>query len=253
MLTVICPSSARTSNISVVSHIFWLQPGDPADRFPPAETALQDPPGLLAMGGDLSMPRLLAGYARGIFPWFSEGQPILWWSPDPRAVLGPAELKISRSLAKRLRAGEYQTHTDRDFTATIAACAAPRANSADTWITAEMRAAYQALHHAGYAHSVETWCDGELVGGLYGVHLGGVFFGESMFSRRTDASKVALVRLVAECGRRSVAMIDCQMATRHLASLGVRTLPRRRFLALLRENCRIEPDFSWFADNSSSN
>jgi leucyl/phenylalanyl-tRNA---protein transferase len=235
-----------------LSNILWLKPDDPADRFPPVARALADPPGLLAMGGDLSIPRLLAGYARGIFPWYSSGQPILWWSPDPRAVLIPAELKISRSLAKRVRVGSYMTFTDRDFAATIAACAAPRANSAETWITAEMRAAYQALHEAGYAHSIETWCGDELIGGLYGVQLGGVFFGESMFSRRTDASKVALVRLALECQQRSVAVIDCQMATRHLASLGARTLPRGQFLELLRKNCRIEPDFSWRTSNSPS-
>jgi leucyl/phenylalanyl-tRNA---protein transferase len=216
-----------------LSNILWLKPDDPPERFPPVARALADPPGLLAMGGDLSIPRLLAGYARGIFPWYSSGQPILWWSPDPRAVLIPAELKISRSLAKRVRVGDYQTFTDRDFVATMAA-------------------AYQALHEAGYAHSIETWCGDELIGGLYGVQLGGVFFGESMFSRRTDASKVALVRLVEECQRRYVAVIDCQMATRHLASLGARTLPRSQFLELLRKNCRIEPDFSWRTSNSPS-
>lgn len=228
-----------------MSRVHWLTAADLPDHFPPVESALDEPPGLLAVGGDLSQARLLAGYRRGIFPWYSEGQPILWWSPDPRAVLQPADLKVSRSLARRIRSGEYQTHADRDFRATIAACAAPRHNGGGTWITAAMRAAYEDLHRAGYAHSVETWRGDELVGGLYGVHLGGVFFGESMFSRRSDASKVALVRLVEECRKRAVALIDCQMATRHLASLGARTLPRSQFVRLLAQHCRIEPDLTW--------
>jgi leucyl/phenylalanyl-tRNA--protein transferase len=228
-----------------VSRVHWLTAADPPGHFPPVESALEEPPGLLAVGGDLSQARLLAGYRRGIFPWYSEGQPILWWSPDPRAVLLPQDLKVSRSLARRIRSGEFATHTDRDFPATIAACAAPRNNGGGTWITDEMRTAYQDLHRAGYAHSVETWCGDELVGGLYGVHLGGVFFGESMFSRRTDASKVALVRLVEECQKRSVALIDCQMATRHLASLGARTVPRSQFVRQLAQHCRIEPDLTW--------
>ncbi len=228
-----------------MSRVHWLTAKDPPEHFPPADNALEEPPGLLAVGGDLSLPRLLAGYRRGIFPWYPDGQPILWWCPDPRAVLLPQDLKVSRSLARRIRSGEFETHADRDFAATIAACAAPRMNGGGTWITDEMRAAYQDLHRAGYAHSVETWCGGELVGGLYGVHLGSVFFGESMFSRRTDASKVALVRLVEECRKRSVALIDCQMATQHLASLGARTMPRSQFLELLTQYCRSEPDFTW--------
>ncbi len=235
-----------------MSRVHWLKPDDPPERFPPVAQAATDPPGLLAVGGDLSIPRLLAAYQRGIFPWYSNGQPILWWSPEPRAVLFPAEFKVSRSLAKRVRSGEYQTRTDHDFAATIRACAAPRANSADTWITPEMGEAYLALHAAGYAHCVETWFDGALVGGLYGVHLGGVFFGESMFSRRTDASKVALVRLVEECRRRQVAVIDCQMATRHLASLGSRTVSRPDFVTLLDEHCSLDPDFSWRSGNSDA-
>lgn len=228
-----------------MSRVHWLKPSDPPDRFPPVAQAAADPPGLLAVGGDLGLPRLLAAYQRGIFPWYSAGQPILWWSPEPRAVLFPAEFRMSRSLGKRVRSGEFQTDTDRDFAATIAACAAPRTNSVDTWITTEMQDAYRALHAAGYAHSVETWSGSELVGGLYGVHLGGVFFGESMFSRRTDASKIALARLVEECRRRQIAVIDCQMATRHLASLGSRTVSRSEFVALLQQHCRPEPDFSW--------
>jgi leucyl/phenylalanyl-tRNA---protein transferase len=228
-----------------VSRVLWLQPGDPPERFPPVGEALADPPGLLAVGGDLSVERLLAAYQRGIFPWNSPGQPILWWSPDPRAILLPEEFRVSRSLGKRLRSAAYTTHTDRDFAATMAACAAPREHSPGTWITAEMRAAYQRLHERGYAHSVETWHGDELVGGLYGVQLGDVFFGESMFSRKTDASKVALARLVEESRRRGIALIDCQMATRHLASLGSRTIPRTEFLALLARHCRPEPGPAW--------
>jgi leucyl/phenylalanyl-tRNA--protein transferase len=228
-----------------MKNITWLRSDDPPDRFPDADEALEDPHGLLAVGGDLSEARLLAAYRRGIFPWYSSGQPILWWSPDPRAVLLPRELKISRSLAKRLRSGALLTAVDTDFSATIAGCAAPRPNARGTWITADMRRAYQDLHAKGFAHSVETWLNGQLVGGLYGVALGGVFYGESMFSRAADASKVALCRLVQECQARDIAVIDCQMPTAHLASLGVKPIARRDFLQLLDQHCRIAAAGSW--------
>jgi leucyl/phenylalanyl-tRNA--protein transferase len=216
--------------------ITWLSPQDAPERFPPLERALDEPPGLLAAGGDLSAPRLLAAYRRGIFPWYSPGQPVLWWSPDPRAVLFPNEFRCSRSLAKTLRNGGFETRIDHDFTAVIEGCAAPRPSSAGTWITREMRSAYLELHRQGHAHSIETYLEGRLAGGLYGVRLGGVFFGESMFSREPDASKVALARLVDLCRTDGIAVIDCQLSSRHLESLGSRLVPRSEFQALLREH-----------------
>ncbi len=221
--------------------ITWLSPKDAPEWFPPPEHALEDPAGLLAAGGDLSPARLLAAYRRGIFPWYSPGQPVLWWSPDPRAVLFPEEFKVSRSLEKTLRNGGFGVATDEDFAAVIEGCAAPRPHSLGTWITPEMRAAYLELHRRGHAHSVEARLDGELVGGLYGVRLGGVFFGESMFSRARDASKVALAHLVAVCRRNSIAVIDCQLESRHLASLGARAIPRTQFQALLKKCVSLEP------------
>ena len=218
--------------------ITWLSPQDAPEWFPPLEQALEEPAGLLAAGGDLSPQRLIAAYERGIFPWYSPGQPVLWWSPDPRAVLFPEEFHCTRSLAKRLRNGGFAASLDRDFTAVIDGCAAPRAASPGTWITSEMRSAYLQLHRLGCAHSIEIWHDGILAGGLYGVHLGAVFFGESMFSRERDASKAALAHLVAVCRRNNLAAIDCQLPSRHLASLGARTIPRSQFQALLREHVR---------------
>jgi len=210
----------------------WLERNTP---FPPVESALKHPNGLLAAGGDLSPERLLDGYRRGIFPWFSEGDPILWWSPDPRMVLFPDELKVSRSLAKTLRNRAYEVRFDSAFDGVMAGCAAPREGEAGTWITPEMREAYGRLHALGHAHSVETWIDGELAGGLYGVALGRVFFGESMFARLRDASKIALAALVAHLKSGNFGLIDCQMRTRHLETLGAREIPRRRFSRLLEE------------------
>jgi len=221
--------------------ITWLSPHDPPDSFPAPEQALDDPPGLLAAGGDLSPARLLAAYRRGIFPWYSPGQPVLWWSPDPRAVLFPEEFRCTRSLAKTLRNGGFTVVFDRDFAAVIDQCAAPRQHSPGTWITAEMRNAYLELHRLGFAHSVEALRAGELVGGLYGVRLGHVFFGESMFSRVRDASKVALAHLVQACRRQGIAVIDCQLASRHLQSLGSRSIARRQFQALLAEHIAAPP------------
>jgi leucyl/phenylalanyl-tRNA---protein transferase len=216
--------------------VTWLSPQDAPEWFPPLEQALDEPPGLLAAGGDLSPARLLAAYQRGIFPWYSPGQPVLWWSPDPRAVLFPEEFNCSRSLAKSIRNGGFEVALDRDFAAIIDACAAPRPHAPGTWITSEMRSAYLRLHRLGHAHSVENRRGGQLVGGLYGVRLGGVFFGESMFSRERDASKVALAHLVEVCLRNNIAVIDCQLPSPHLASLGARTIPRLQFQALLREH-----------------
>ena len=218
--------------------ITWLSPQDAPEWFPPLEQALEDPSGLLAAGGDLSPERLIAAYRRGIFPWYSPGQPVLWWSPDPRAVLFPEEFHCTRSLAKTLRNGGFSYSMDGDFAAVIDGCAAPRAASPGTWITSDMRAAYLELHRLEHAHSIEIRRDGALVGGLYGVRLGGVFFGESMFSRERDASKAALAHLVAVCRRNSLAVIDCQLPSRHLTTLGSRTIPRSQFQALLREHAR---------------
>jgi leucyl/phenylalanyl-tRNA---protein transferase len=210
----------------------WLEDDAP---FPPVQRALRHPNGLLAAGGDLSPDRLLAGYRHGIFPWFSDEDPILWWSPDPRMVLFPDELKVSRSLAKALRNRAHEIRFDCAFPAVVAACAAPRANTSGTWITDRMQEAYQRLHRLGHAHSVETWIGGELAGGLYGVALGRVFFGESMFTRARDASKMALVALVERCVNEGIMLIDCQMHTQHLATLGAREIPRREFARLLQE------------------
>ena len=211
----------------------WLAPDDPPEAFPPVERALRDPPGLLAAGGDLGCDRLVAAYRRGIFPWYSPGQPVLWWSPDPREVLFPEEFHRSRSLARALRTRGFEFHADRDFEAVLAACAAPRHGSPGTWITAEMRAAYLALHHIGIAHSAEIWRAGRLVGGVYGVRLGQVFFGESMFSRERDGSKAALDGLVRQCLADGTVVIDCQQPSAHLRSLGSRAIPRKEFVALL--------------------
>jgi leucyl/phenylalanyl-tRNA--protein transferase len=205
----------------------WLAAGEP---FPPVESALQDPNGLLCAGGDLAAPRLLEAYRHGIFPWYSGDEPILWWSPDPRLVLYCAELKLSRSLAKSLRNKGYEIRIDTAFRQVLAGCAGPRADGGGTWLGEDMRLAYARLHRAGYAHSFETWRGGELVGGLYGVSLGRMFYGESMFSRAADASKVALVGLVEEARRRGMPLIDCQVRTPLLASLGAREIPRRAFL-----------------------
>ncbi|HEX9179105.1 MAG TPA: leucyl/phenylalanyl-tRNA--protein transferase [Burkholderiales bacterium] len=211
----------------------WLR--RPRDPFPPLDRALKEPNGLLAAGGDLSPTRLLDAYRRGIFPWFSEGEPILWWSPDPRMVLIPAELKVSRSLAKVLRNREYEVRADTAFREVMEACAAPRRGQRGTWITDEMMDAYCRMHALGYAHSVETWIGSELVGGLYGMALGRAFFGESMFSRASDASKIALVHLVRRLERKGFGIIDCQMNTPLLASFGARELPREDFTNRLKE------------------
>ena len=209
----------------------WLNPDTP---FPPLSTALKNPNGLLATGADLSPQRLLQAYAQGIFPWFSAGEPILWWSPDPRMVLFPAELSVSRSLQKTLRKHTFEIRVDTAFQAVMSACSrAPREGQNGTWITGEMVDAYCVLHKQGIAHSVETWIDDELAGGLYGIALGQAFYGESMFARATDASKIAFVHLVRQLQRWQFGIIDCQMRTEHLARFGAREIPRSEFSALL--------------------
>ncbi len=202
--------------------------------FPPVETALREPAGpagLLAAGGDLSPERLLAAYRLGIFPWSSADEPLLWWSPDPRMVLFPNELKISRSFAKVLRNLRYEVRLDTRFAQVMAECAAPRKGQPGTWITAGMQEAYLRLHELGYAHSVETWMENKLVGGLYGVAIGRAFYGESMFARTSNASKIALAHLCRYLFQRGFAVIDCQMNTAHLATLGAREISRREFVA----------------------
>lgn len=212
-----------------MSQMRWI---DDDEDFPPTALALgagSDAPGLLAAGRRLDPVVLERAYRRGIFPWFEEPEPILWWSPDPRAVLFPAELHVPASLRRTLRRGTYGVSADRCFARVIAACAAPRARTADTWIGAGMRAAYCELHRLGHAHSIETWRGEELVGGLYGIALGRVFFGESMFSRADNASKVGFVTLVRHLRDAGFVLIDCQMPTRHLHSLGARAISRGEF------------------------
>ena len=211
--------------------ISWLGRDDP---FPNLDRALREPNGLLAAGADLSPGRLLMAYRQGIFPWYGPGEPVLWWSPDPRMVLVPDEFKVSRSLAKRLRRRDYEVRVDSAFERVMRTCAEPRDGQRGTWIVDEMVRAYCRLHELGHAHSVETWIAGELVGGLYGVAIGRMFYGESMFSRATDASKIALAHLAAQLARWGFGLIDCQMETAHLASLGARPITRGDFQDRLR-------------------
>lgn len=217
-------------------HIEWLAE-DPAEPFPPVEQALLDPDGLLAVGGDLSPQRLLNAYQHGIFPWYTEGEPILWWSPDPRCVLFPEKLKISRSLRKTLRKKLFEVRMDTAFEAVMRACAENRPNQKGTWITEDILQAYVNMHQLGFAHSVECWQDGQLAGGLYGMAIGKVFFGESMFSRKTDASKVAMVYLCEYLKQHGFRLIDSQVYTQHLESLGAELIPRTRFVELLKQYC----------------
>ena len=226
--------------------ISWLGAKSP---FPPLSAALAEPNGLLAIGGDLAPGRLLAAYRAGIFPWFSEGQPILWWSPDPRMVLHVDEFRVSRSLARRVRRRDFEIRIDTAFRDVIDGCAAsPREGQRGTWITPEMMDAYCELHERGVAHSVESWRDGRLCGGLYGMAIGQVFFGESMFARESDASKVALVHLVALLRRQGVPLVDCQQETAHLSSFGARPIPRATFAAQLSELIHsTEPVAGWRA------
>jgi leucyl/phenylalanyl-tRNA--protein transferase len=224
----------------------WLRPEHPPEAFPPVEEALQEPNGLLCVGGDLSVERLLEAYRRGIFPWFSAGQPILWWSPDPRTVLYPGEFKVSRSLGKTLRNRGFRTTVDQAFEQVMERCADPALRPEGTWISPQMHAAYRRLHELDYAHSFETWEGDQLVGGLYGVALGRVFFGESMFSVARDSSKVALHALVQASLAQNVRLIDCQVDSEHLRSLGARSVPRREFMRELAAATReSQPGTSW--------
>ncbi len=217
---------------------YWIEEDCPDYRFPDVSLSLTDPDGLLAIGGDLSQARLLSAYQSGVFPWYSAGQPILWWSPDPRFVLFPEHLKVSRSLRKTLRKQLFSLTINKDFDAVIKACShTERPGQDGTWITDKMYRAYVDLHKAGFAHSVEAWQDGRLVGGLYGVAIGGVFFGESMFSLETDASKVAFACFVRHIHKLGFKLIDCQVYTRHLHSLGAEPISRMQFIQLLKQHC----------------
>lgn len=209
--------------------MIFLLDDNPNTPFPDVSLAEKEPDGLLAVGGDLTPQRLIQAYQLGIFPWFSEGEPILWWSPDPRTVLYPEKIKISRSLRKTLRKHLYRVTFDHQFDEVIRACASPREDSPGTWLVPEMIDAYTEQHKLGLAHSVEVWQDNQLVGGLYGMAIGRVFFGESMFSRANDSSKVALVYLSHQLKAWGFRMIDCQVYTRHLASLGAEEIPRQQF------------------------
>jgi leucyl/phenylalanyl-tRNA---protein transferase len=223
----------------------WLQ-RDSLD-FPPLNKALREPNGLLAAGGDLRPERLIQAYRHGCFPWFQDGQPILWWSPDPRTVLLPDNLHVSRSLAKVMRQGRYRVTFDQAFAEVIRACAAPRSYAAETWITSPMQDAYLELHQRGIAHSVEVWRDDLLVGGLYGLAMGQLFFGESMFSRADNASKVGFVTLVEHLKDWGFVLIDCQMPTEHLLSLGAQTISRTEFAGYLNAHLDQSSQTDWVA------
>jgi leucyl/phenylalanyl-tRNA--protein transferase len=219
-----------------------LDPRTPNQDFPATETALTDPDGLLAAGGCLSSQRIINAYKQGIFPWYSPGEPILWWSPNPRLVLFPKKLYISRSLKKTIRKGNFKITFDQAFSQTMQYCAAPRDDETGTWITEEMYLAYTQLHQQGIAHSFEAWLDEELVGGVYGIAIGQVFFGESMFHKKTDASKVAFCCLLQHLAEWGYQLIDCQVHTSHLSSLGAEKIERDIFSKLLKKYCSIQPN-----------
>ncbi len=230
--------------------LHWLKQDEP---FPPVGTALAEPNGLLCAGLDLSPARILDAYRHGIFPWFNPGEPVLWWSPDPRMVLAPGEVKISRSLKQRMKRGGYEIRVDTSFREVMLACAAPREGQSGTWISRPMLEAYTRLHELGYAHSVETWMDGELAGGLYGMAIGRMFYGESMFSRKTDASKLALVHLCRQLEAWGFGLIDCQMETAHLASMGARPIPRKDFIREMKRLLELEPvPAPWHFDSTDA-
>jgi leucyl/phenylalanyl-tRNA--protein transferase len=226
--------------------LYILDPNNPNQEFPPVDQAELDPDGLLAIGGDLSTTRLLIAYRSGIFPWYSDGQPILWWSPDPRTILYPKQFRKSRSLRKDIRNSNLTITIDQAFEDVIAACAAPRQNQPGTWITDEMQQAYLNLFKQGDAHSVEVWEQSRLIGGLYGVAVGKVYFGESMFSSRSNASKIALLFLCEKLTEWGYELIDCQVYSEHLISLGAEEIPRSEFCKLLETFCPAKPDSeSW--------
>jgi leucyl/phenylalanyl-tRNA---protein transferase len=227
-----------------------LQTGDP---FPPVDTALEEPNGLLCAGLELTATRVLSAYERGIFPWYNDGQPVLWWSPDPRMVLRPGDFKLHRSLRKTLRNSKYEIRVDTHFVEVMQGCAEPRPEQDGTWITDAIIGAYSELHRAGFAHCVECWTDGELAGGLYGIALGRAFFGESMFMRRTDASKIAFAHLATQLRRWGFELIDCQQETVHLASFGAKPIARKQFISelarLVHSNANVPRTGNWVFDD----
>lgn len=227
------------------SQLYWVTENVIANDFPGLESALRDPDGLLAIGGDLSLPRILDAYHRGIFPWYNAGQPIMWWSPDPRCIIELKDIHVSRSLGKVLRQGRFVVTLNHNFEEVISQCAAPRQYTDETWITPELKQAFIHLHKTGYAHSVECWQDERLVGGLYGLAMGRVFFGESMFSRVSDASKVALVYLGRFLKQQNFRLIDCQIYSAHLRSLGAKPIQRKLFANLLSHYCQKTAHSDW--------
>lgn len=216
-------------------RLHWLDPHDPEQRFPPLHLAMREPNGLLAIGGDLSLTRLIRAYSQGIFPWYNPDEPILWWSPDPRAILVPEHLKVSRSMAKRLKKNDYAVTLDAAYAQVLDGCAAPRGPGQGTWLGADMKAAYQQMYRHGYSHSLEVWREGRLIGGLYGVSVGRMFFGESMFSRQTDASKIGFYWLCRQLQTWRFKLIDCQIASAHLRTLGAVEISRERFARALHD------------------
>lgn len=231
------------------NRVIWLAPGDPPEAFPDIGRALREPDGLLAAGGDLGSERLLYAYRHGIFPWFDAGQPILWWSPDPRCILRVHDFRISRRLRQMIRSSDATLTINAAFGDVVRACAAPRRSQQGTWITPEMERAYQRLHDEGWAHSFEVWRDDALIGGLYGVAIDHMFFGESMFSLQSNASKFAMLGLCRELERLDVATIDCQVVSAHLITLGAITVPRADFAAELESACRLLKPFpAWTSE-----
>lgn len=218
-------------------RVTWLSADDPPGAFPPISAALREPDGLLAAGGDLSSDRVLCAYRRGIFPWYEQGQPLLWWSPDPRCVFRPGDFHLSRRLRRSSRKSTAEVRFNTDFGSVIRACAAPRGAARGTWITTDMLAAYERLHKEGWAHSVEIWQNGSLIGGLYGLAIGRAFFGESMFSGASDASKYALLAISRMLDDNTLGIVDCQLISSHLLSLGATTIPRTEFAAVLDGLC----------------
>ena len=237
-----------------MTQLQWIEPHSPPNTFPSVHSALIEPNGLLAAGGDLHPERLIYAYKHGIFPWYSEGEPILWWSPDPRAIIIPGNINISRSLKKTLRRKTFHVTMDTAFAAVIDACAQPRHYGPGTWLTPPLRQALSQLHELGHAHSVECWHEDNLVGGLYGLCFGKVFFGESMFSKQSDASKVAFVHLAWQLKQWQFALIDCQVESAHLISLGATNVDRKDFIDLLSKwGHTNEHQGKWQFDNEGLN
>jgi len=230
-------------------RVVWLTADDPPATFPPVEDALREPDGLLAAGGDLATERLLAAYRQGIFPWYDDGQPLLWWSPDPRCVFFKNDLHLSQRLHKQLRGSSAEVRFNTAFGDVIGACAGPRRHQQGTWITDDMVAAYQRLHDTGWAHSIEIWQDDRLIGGLYGLIIGGAVFGESMFSRQSNASKIALLVLDRLLDAGTIGLLDCQVQSSHLLSLGASVIPRSQFTGLLDALCEPPKPFENWPDS----